>query len=91
MITLFEDIIYFLFLYIRIIVNNNKAKYIIIENINNGSILFSSAYFSTYSSYFLGYIFCKIICSIFAPDGTNVMPSGMTLFENQKTLFENQY
>ena len=32
------------------------------EKISNGSTLNSCAYFSTYSEYFLGYIFCNIIC-----------------------------
>mgnify|MGYP000337919953 CR=1 FL=1 len=44
MITLFEDIIYFLFLYIRIIVNNNKAKYIISNSIINNTLLFNKVY-----------------------------------------------
>lgn len=44
MITLFEDIIYFLFLYIRIIVNNNKAKYIISNSIINNTLFFNKVY-----------------------------------------------
>ena len=44
MITLFEDIIYFLFLYIRMIVNNNKAKYIISNSIINNTLLFNKVY-----------------------------------------------